>query len=498
MYISAIANETNLSTKIIADAYFTDGTNETIVVKSIEDKAGAPVTIAVDQDNNTTTAKGWYSYSKNSKDEYTLEMAQTSAKLTANSIEQNKVLIANTVSGNKDTVFIVKDKNEDITVYTGISNVPDITNITAANSFYLRDKDESGKLASVVFVDATNGSVRNSNESLLYLLKLDSTSIDNTDNEKIYTWKVLLNGEETTIKSKVLNSSTLTGTLYDNYSIDADGYYEADDSDKFDTADADKFEYTMTGAAISNSGDTLTIKGNSYVTNGDTQINVIMAPPTKGTGTLSNVIMTDNAADYETMLNTKGSSLANKFKGYTVTGKYFVIYDDKSGSDLITDLYVVVTDVDAAPAGSATAISGTLSSVAGLASGTLETDDSLTQSVVVSGTEITVESGFTFTNSDDSTKVLGTTMQDWGMPADDDAAVVLRFDAPAGVTKNNSVTVSITGGSSNTGTMDGNYYIYLLLGYDKGTDTSKKVTLTWTADDGNTISETYTVILPNA
>ena len=347
VYISAIANETNLSTKVIADAYFTDGSNNTIVVKNIyasnetTDLAKQELTDQGETRADNAAIKGWYSYSKNSKDEYTLTKATNTAALSGTTIDQNKVSIAGTVSGNKDTIFIVLDKNDNINVYTGISNVPDITGITTANSYYLRDKDEAGKPASVVFVDASNGSVKNNNESLLYLLKLNSTSIDNTDNEKVYTWKVLLKGEETSIKTKQVWTK---GVLYENYSIDADGYYEADNTDKFDTTNADKFYYSMTDKAISNSGDTLTIGGVSYVVGDNTNINLVMAPAVKGASdTLSGTIMTDNAADYETMLGITSRNLANKFKGYTVTGEYYVVYEDKSGSDLITDLYVVVT-----------------------------------------------------------------------------------------------------------------------------------------------------------
>ena len=343
VYIDAIATQTNLSTKVIADAYFTDGTNETIVVKEMKNGAADLTTRQTGslpplEDN---TVKGWFSYSKNSKDEYTLKKAATTAALTGTSIDQNKVSIAGTVSGNKDTLFIVKDKNDDIKLYTGISNVPDITNLTPANSWYMRDKDTAGKVASVVFVDASNGSVKNNNESLLYLLDKDSTTVDNTDNEPVYTWVVLLNGEKTSIRTKQVWTA---GDLYENYSIDSDNYYEVDSSDLFDTRDADKFIVNMTDKAISNSGDTLTIAGNMYVTDENTNIHLVMAPTTKGAAdTLSGTIMTNNNADYELMLGITSRGLANKFKNYTVTGRYYVIYDDKNGSDLITDLYVVVT-----------------------------------------------------------------------------------------------------------------------------------------------------------
>ena len=61
-------------------------------------------------------------------------------------------------------------------------------------------------------------------------------------------------------------------------------------------------------------------------------------------------LLSQYAADYE-QLTIRASALANKFKNgasnYEVTGTAFVTYDDASGSDLITSLYVVVTAVSA-------------------------------------------------------------------------------------------------------------------------------------------------------
>ena len=340
VYIAAIANQTNLSSTVIADAYFTDGTNETITVKSIKDGA-TDLTEGLEDDNRLDGAniKGWYSYSKNSKDEYTLKAAQNDKVLESTAIDQGKVSIAGTMSGNSDTIFIVKDKNDNITVYTGIKNVPDITGITKNNSYALPDKDTAGKYASAVFVDASNGTVKNSTSSLLYLLKLDSTNVVE-DNEVVYTWQVLLDGEYTTIESKTINSSEMVGNLYENYNTDSDGYYEVDDTDLFDKDDSDHAYAEMDDATITNSGDTLTVAGKSFVVGDDTQIKLVMAPAADS-GVLTD-IMTDESADYEEM-TIRNTSLANKFKNYTVDGEYFVIYDDKDGSDVITTLYVIVT-----------------------------------------------------------------------------------------------------------------------------------------------------------
>ena len=348
VFIAAIANDTNLSTKVVAEAYFTDGRDETITVKNIYESNGTtPITNQEDGARDEAAA-GWYSYSRNSKGEYTLTKAETSSKFGADgkfNIDQNKVSVGGKVTGNSSTLFIVKDKNDNINLYTGIANVPDITGAFAAKSFYVKDGDNAGKPASVVFVDASEGSVKNSTDSLLFLLKKDSTSVDKSDNEDVHTWIVLLEGKVETIQTK---QDWTKNTLYENYSIDADGYYEADNTDKFveNENNDDKFATVLTKKLIDNSSSTLSLGGKSYVTNSDTQINVIMAPADEtGDKLLSKTIMTDENASYELMLGTTGRALANKFDSdkYCVTGKYWVVYKDEGGSDLITDLYVLIT-----------------------------------------------------------------------------------------------------------------------------------------------------------
>ncbi len=339
VYINGIAKETNLSTKDISDAYFSDGANETITIKELRDEDSRKVDVEYDPgETRTDDYNGWYSYSRNSKDEYTLTKAETSGTSTATSIKNNKVVIFDSVVGNSNTVFIVKDKNDDITVYTGIVNVPDIT-ITGGKIAYMRDKDNSSKAASLVFVDVGTGSVKNTTDSLLYTVKKDTTFVDNSDNEKVERWFVVLDGELTTVETKERWSK---GNLYEDYSIDADGYYETGST--FDTTDPDKVNVSLNNDTITQSGDTLTLDGTSVVVSGDTQISLIMMPDNKGDRyPLSGEVMNDNNADYQVEQNIAAKTLANTFKDRTVVGNAYIIYDDKNDNDLAVRIYVVVT-----------------------------------------------------------------------------------------------------------------------------------------------------------
>ncbi|MEJ8729578.1 S-layer protein [uncultured Flavonifractor sp.] len=338
VYINGIAKETNLSTKDISDAYFSDGANETITIKELRNAAGQKQTITYASGNRTDSYNGWYSYSRNSKDEYTLTAAATTGTSSATSIKNNKVVIFDSVVGNSNTVFIVKDKNDDITVYTGIVNVPDIT-ITGGKIAYMRDKDNSSKAASLVFVDVGTGSVKNTTDSLLYTVKKDTTFVDNSDNEKVERWFVVLDGELTKVETKERWSK---GNLYEDYSIDADGYYETGST--FDTTDPDKVNVSLNNDTITQSGDTLTLDGTSVVVSGDTQISLIMMPDNKGDRyPLSGEVMNDNNADYQVEQNIAAKTLANTFKDRTVVGNAYIIYDDKNDNDLAVRIYVVVT-----------------------------------------------------------------------------------------------------------------------------------------------------------
>ena len=349
VYIDAIAKETNLSTKTIADAYSYDGTNQTITIKELRDENGDKVTISYGSDNRTTSYNGWYSYSRNSSDEYTLTKAETSdIKTDVTSISNNKVTLFGSVTGNSSTIFIVKDEDDNVALYTGITNVPDITIDTANGGYvaYMKDKDDTAKtVASLVFVDVgDNGNVKNSTTSLLYTVKKDSTYVDNSDNEKVERWYVVLDGELTTVETK---ETWTAGKLYEDYSKDSDGYYETGSA--FDTPDdVDKVTETMTisgSSKITQSGDTLTLGGTSVVVGSDTQITLIMIPDNKGDSYgLSGEVMDDNNADYQVESGIAARTLANLFKDRTVDGDAYIVYNDKNDSDLATKIYVVVNE----------------------------------------------------------------------------------------------------------------------------------------------------------
>ena len=315
----------------------------------------------------TVNYAGWYSYSINSKDEYTLTAAKTNEKGTTQEVVNKKTVFATvtvgatteSLVGNSDTVFVVLDKDDNVKVYTGVKNVSKVT-ATGANNItvtYMNDKDNAAKSIKLVFIDASKAAVKSSTtDSLIYTLKLDSTYVDTVKNEQIHVWKVLKDGAEEKIET---TEDWTVGTLY---SLNSDNRYEGGDAFE---AGSDKYIGTMTADATSTS-DTMSYSGSilkivntatsaktSFITDENTKIVLVTAPAKDASGdvttagaVLANEIMNDSDASYETY-TLSAKAMSSMFKGYTVDGTIYVTYDDASESDYITTLYVVVNGATA-------------------------------------------------------------------------------------------------------------------------------------------------------
>ena len=365
VYIKKTATASNLASKLIADAYFTDGTNKEITVKTLKNASKVDMTSAAKLDGATEDYAGWYSYSINSKDEYTLTKAATNTATTSNGIVNKKTEFSTGLVGNSDTVFVVLDKDNNVKVYTGVKNVSKVTG-SAIPVTYMNDKDNAAKSIKLVFIDASKVTVKSSTtDSLIYTLKLDSTYVDTVKNEQIHVWKVLKDGVEEKIET---TEDWTVGTLYTNYSLNSDNRYEGGDAFE---ADSDKYIGTMTAVATSTS-DTMSYSGSilkiangttatgtsatsatSFITDENTKIVLVTAPAKDASGNvttagtvLANEIMNDSDASYETY-TLSAKAMSSMFKGYTVDGTIYVTYDDASESDYITTLYVVVNGATA-------------------------------------------------------------------------------------------------------------------------------------------------------
>ena len=389
LYVNGMVAGTGLGTTYTANAYFSDGTNKPITVEKIynaDDQGGAEIKfnstntppVQVGSSNGAGKATGhaydgWYSYSV-SGDQYTLRRADTNDKdinlttpadtrvtIGATSagkiIENGKVnfLYGNTtLKGDDNTIFIVDDGSS-VKTYTGIKNVPDISfksGSVSGNAYvgWVLSKDETGKFAALVFVDADNDDIEidgASSDVTLFVLDKDSSYVDRTNGDTIEVWNAILNGEVTKIEAKQAELSAYT--MYSKVTVDSDGYYEAE---RF-TSETGTNEYmnaSFTGQVeYSNGTLNLGTKG-AYTVGSDTKIVLVLQEDGDASNSV-NSILVDKDADYEVSTGLNGRGLANMLRGYNVTaGKlYGVLAGDADESVELTTLYVIVTGVTVAP-----------------------------------------------------------------------------------------------------------------------------------------------------
>ena len=370
LYVYNTVAGSGLASNYVSKVYFTDGTTAEVTLNKVDGMSGSDIGEAINGATNINqdldrdgvadakNLNGWYSYSVNSSDKYTLTSAKTNRVVEdATKLEGEKVEFVNGLYGNSSTVLIVDD-GDDVTVYTGINNFPDIT-ATKGASFdvcYFLEKDSSSKTyVSVAFVDADNDDITvddNTTDSLLYILKRDSRYVDDADNETIEVWNAILDGQETQIKAKADEFTAYT--LYSKYSIDSDGYYEAQE----EAVDSTKNTYETdtlsiySGAAkdaeatISVSGGSLSISKNgekvdrNFIITDDTKIFVVLYPTGSNTSAVRNDMMTDPDADYEVMSVT-GRRLDSLLGDYSIRGSYTLVLEDDDSS-VVESIYVTV------------------------------------------------------------------------------------------------------------------------------------------------------------
>ena len=96
---------------------------------------------------------------------------------------------------------------------------------------------------------------------------------------------------------------------------------------------------TGSGATVAYSNGALTVGGNEYLVDENSEINLIVS----GAAACDD-LLEDDDADYETYLDISAKSLKNTLADYTTTYDYFlVLTDDATSSNTIKTLYVYVT-----------------------------------------------------------------------------------------------------------------------------------------------------------
>ena len=310
------------------DAYFIDGTNKVITIDN-------------DDDFDARDYGNWYSYNEKSNGKYELEAIPTDKDTDtfygSVSTSVNKGVVTengkstvyvndtnNTGSGkidkvkaNNDTIFVVND-DDDVTAYTGIKNVPDITAKDGKNGAVTVAVVMDGAYADVVYIYSKDMSISGDSGDRVYLLEESPNASVDKDDNKYYEYDAIVNGEITTVKATDKN---LKIGLYQNVSYDENGYM--DDQDLVKDASDDDFKVYTDIKTISYKSGVLSLGSND----------VVLADSYK--------IFVNDDGDGKT---TTPSSLAKNFNSTEYDSSVYVFEDD---NDEAVEVYVYkIKDAD--------------------------------------------------------------------------------------------------------------------------------------------------------
>ena len=256
VYVAEIAPTGGAKADLEADAYFIDGTNKVVVVDNDDEIK-----------DNTSFENKWYSYNEKSNGKYELEAITGEKNETYTVSADNQKIVENGKSSiytgstaakaNNDTIFVVND-DDDVTAYTGIKNVPDITakSSAAVTVAVVMDND----YADVVYIYSEDMSISGDSGDRVYLLEESPNASVDKDDNKYYEYDAIVNGEITTVKATDKN---LKIGLYQNVSYDENGYM--DDQDLVKDASDDDFKVYTGIKTISYKSGVLSLGSNDVV-----------------------------------------------------------------------------------------------------------------------------------------------------------------------------------------------------------------------------------------
>ena len=316
VYVAKTAKTGGAKANLEGDAYFIDGTNKVITIDN-DDKIGV-------------SDKGrWYSYNEKSNGKYELNEVEDAETVVYYGTATSKVITENgksavyvgdnsgnstadTVKANNDTIFIVND-DDDVAVYTGIKNVPDITAKTATTEIAVV---MDGAYADVVYIYSADMSISGDSGDRVYLLEEGPNASVDKDDNKYYEYDAIVNGKITTVKA---TDEDLKIGLYQNVSYDENGYM--DDQDPVKGISDDDFKAYEKITKISYKAGVLSLGSND----------VVLAD--------KYTIFVNDDGDGKT---TTPSSLAKNFgKDGTYSETVFVFEDD---NDEAVEVYVYKTE----------------------------------------------------------------------------------------------------------------------------------------------------------
>ena len=267
VYVYEFGTSSGLTTtsKVLAYAYFLDGTDDEITINKVD---GSKVTGAdVKEHGSLHEVQGWYKYRAKDDGKYDLTSVanvgggsvDAGTEITNYDESVNIRYNGGSRKGNASTVFVIREDDGDVKVYTGIKNVADITS-TTGNTKVTIFTDGSTTYAKYVFVDLKGGKMSGGSNSsdVVFVVDLDKKGTDADDNE-YYRYDAILNGE---VKQVKFEDSLNVGYLYNEVEYDDNGYVTS--CDPVVATDDDYYYGTVTNAKVSQKSSTVTIAGEGF------------------------------------------------------------------------------------------------------------------------------------------------------------------------------------------------------------------------------------------
>ena len=341
VFITAMSNTSGVRRNVEAEAYFVDGTNEVITLNSGDDDDAEDYFADLEdgnvlEDSDDYTGM-WFLYDEQNDGDYELTTVASSRtecdSWTAASASNNDEIVTNgssrvsyydsgseeTIRANNSTIFVVYDDDE-VTVYTGIRNVPDISASGDVAVYAVKD-DADDTYAAVIYIGGENLSISGESGDRVYILDTSYDRGTDEDDNDYYEYDAIVNGEEGTIRTTDRYSNV---GLYYDVSYDENDYVDGMDRVTDDSEDDFK-AYNVEGAVDYSSG-VITFN------DGDTEQDIVLAD--------SYTIFHNDDGDAETW----STSQLERNCGEDFTGTIYVYEDD----DMAVEIYVEgeSTDVD--------------------------------------------------------------------------------------------------------------------------------------------------------
>ena len=340
VFITAMSNTSGVRRNLEAEAYFVDGTNGVITIDSVGDYDADEYNVSAilnpdDEDTYTDYNGMWFLYDEQNDGDYELTTVASSDtegdSWTATDEEGSETvtdIVTNgnsrvsyydgsseeTIRANNSTIFVVYD-DDDVSVYTGIRNVPDISASGSVAVYAVND----GTYAEVVYIGGEDLSISGESGDRVYILDTSYDRGTDEDDNDYYEYDAIVNGEEGTIRTTDRYSNV---GLYYDVSYDENDYVDGMDL-VTGTSDDDFKAYSVTGAVDYSSG----------VITFNTNDDVVLAD--------SCTIFHNDDGDAETW----STSQLERNCGEDFTGTIYVYEDD---DDMAVEIYVEgeSTDVD--------------------------------------------------------------------------------------------------------------------------------------------------------